>query len=93
MCGEVLLAGKRADSYTQEERRQILSVVFQDFGRYQMQLRENVAIGNLSQLQNDAAIRRALTAVDPDFESWKLDQNLGKLERDGVDLSEENGKK
>ena len=87
VCGEVLLAGKRADSYTPEERRQILSVVFQDFGRYQMQLRENVAIGNLSQLQNDAAIRRALTAVDPDFESWKLDQNLGKLERDGVDLS------
>ncbi len=87
VCGEVLLAGKRADSYTPEERRQILSVVFQDFGRYQMQLRENVAIGNLSQLQNDAAIRRVLTAVDPDFESWKLDQNLGKLERDGVDLS------
>lgn len=85
--GEILLMGKRADAYTPEERRRIMSVVFQDFGKYQMQLRENVAIGNLEKLRDEEAIRRALTAVDPTFDTWELDRNLGKLAQDGVDLS------
>ncbi|MDR1566267.1 MAG: ATP-binding cassette domain-containing protein [Treponema sp.] len=66
--------------------RRVFSVVFQDFCRYTLTLRENVAFGDLSKLHDDSALRRALeTGLAHNIAG--LDAPLGKLEENGVDLS------
>lgn len=68
---------------------QIFGVVFQDFTKYSMSLRENIALGNLSSILDDKQILEALkqaTASDL-LDLSGLDTELGKLEKTGVDLS------
>ena len=67
-----------------------LSVVFQDGQHYMLSLRENVGLGNIDDMQNDNRLEDALTAagVKDLFQLEKgLDQNLGNIFEDAVDLS------
>ncbi len=67
-----------------------LSVVFQDGQHYMLSLRENVGLGNTDDMQNDNRLKDALTAagVKDLFQLEKgLDQNLGNIFEDAVDLS------
>ena len=67
-----------------------LSVVFQDGQHYMLSLRENVGLGNIDDMQNDNRLKDALTAagVKDLFQLEKgLDQNLGNIFEDAVDLS------
>ena len=86
--GKVTFNGVDIRSLSPEQRHRVLSAVFQDYARYTLTLRENIAFGDIQKLHDDAALREALRsgmAEDAVFEN--LDQNLGKLEEDGVDLS------
>jgi len=51
--------GSTCDSGSRCPRRRI-SVVFQDFNRYQFTLRENIGLGSLPNRQNEAQLRRAV---------------------------------
>lgn len=57
--GRILLNGKDAARYSPRSVQQQMSIVFQDFGQYQMTARENVALGQLSAIADDAAVQRA----------------------------------
>lgn len=74
-----------------ESKKRLFGVIFQDYTKYFLTLRENVAFGNLKHLRNDEKIDRALRdgmAQDiAELGEKSLDINLGKLETDGVDLS------
>lgn len=74
-----------------ESKKRLFGVIFQDYTKYFLTLRENVAFGNLKHLRNDEKIDRALRdgmAQDiAELGEKRLDINLGKLETDGVDLS------
>lgn len=86
--GKITINGTDIRRLSPNQRHQVLSAVFQDYARYNLTLRENIAFGDIQKLQDDAALKEALRvgmAEDAVFES--LDQNLGKLEEDGVDLS------
>ena len=86
--GKITFNGTDIRSLSPEQRHRVLSAVFQDYARYTLTLRENVAFGDIQKLHDDNALKEALRAgmaEDSVFES--LDQNLGKLEEDGVDLS------
>ncbi|MCJ7841136.1 polysaccharide deacetylase family protein [Lederbergia sp. NSJ-179] len=61
-------------------------VIFQDFIKLLRPVRENVAIGDISMINNDAALLRALKKADADSFSEGLDTFLGP-EFGGVDLS------
>jgi len=89
--GRVLLDGKDLRAWDERTLRRRIGVLFQDFGRYQFMLRENVAFGDLPKLTDDAAL---LEAVDQggateilERSPAGLDSQLGKWFKGGVELS------
>lgn len=101
--GRILIGGIDLQELPYENLRKIFGVVFQDYFRYELTLRENLAFGNLEKLHDDEALNEAINKsksiklintinlIDKDAKNDKsnkgLDMNLGKLEEDGVDLS------
>ncbi len=89
--GTITIGGVPVREISEELRVKLLSVVFQDFGSFQMSLRENVAFGNLSVLYDDNKIMNALMLAGAEDlvtdNDRGLDRNLGKLDSDGQDLS------
>ncbi|GAG69998.1 unnamed protein product, partial [marine sediment metagenome] len=79
------------DKYDKNSLYQLFGVVFQDYEKYQLTLRENIAFGSIKKINDDEALRKAIkTGLAEEVLSIvgdKLDANLGKLEQDGVDLS------
>ncbi len=90
-AGRVLIGGVNVRDLSEELRRRMLSVVFQDFQEYELTLRENVALGDISALKEDDRIRQALEQAGGAGlylqEEKGLERNLGHLEEDGKDLS------
>lgn len=86
--GRITVGGKDISELSQEAIRQVISVVFQDFGSYQLTLRENVAFGDLSKLDCDGTLREALAFAGAETIAENgLDIHLGRLEEDGIDIS------
>lgn len=86
--GRITVGGKDISVFSPEALRQVISVVFQDFGCYQLTLRENVAFGDLSKLNCEGPLFEALTFAGAEkIAENGLDMNLGRLEEDGIDVS------
>ena len=89
--GRVLIGGVDVRELSRELRKKLLSVVFQDFQGYELTLGENVALGNIEKLGEDAQIREALKLAGGESlyttEERGLKRNLGHLTEDGKDLS------
>lgn len=90
-AGRVMMGGVDIRDLSEEKRRKCLTVVFQDFQGYELTLRENVALGDIDGLEDDARILEALRQAGGEelylHEKKGLEQNLGHLEADGKDLS------
>jgi len=66
--------------------------VFQDFAKYQLSLRDNIAVGNLDFLYDDQELRRALTdaggaSLLSDLKDG-FEQQLGRIFTGGRELSQ-----
>lgn len=89
--GDILLDGRPLSQYTQSQRNQIFAPVFQDFMRYSISLKENIAVGDIDMLHNEAAIRQAaeksLASTIADEHEDGYDTLLGRDFEGGVDLS------
>lgn len=89
--GRVMIGGENVRDLSDEMRRKILTVVFQDFQGYEMTLRENVAFGDIEKMARDELLMDALKLADAvdlaESEEKGLDRNLGHLTEDGKDLS------
>lgn len=84
--GRILINGQDIQELDARELRKVFSVVFQDFCKYELTLRENVAFGDISKLGDNASLNAALkTGLAAGIAA--LDTPLGKLEECGVDLS------
>ncbi len=57
--GEVLINGLDARRFSPSSLRREMSTVFQDFGQYQMTVRENIAIGRIESAADDEAVAKA----------------------------------
>jgi len=84
--GRILINGTDIQTADAAALRRVFSVVFQDFCKYALTLRENVAFGDLSKLRDDNALRDALKMGLAEGIA-ELDTPLGKLEENGVDIS------
>jgi ATP-binding cassette subfamily B protein len=58
--GRILLDGQDVRTLAPEEVRRRMSVVFQDFNRYQLAARENVGLGDITHLDDTPRIERAI---------------------------------
>ena len=89
--GEILLDGKDLREYVLEDLHREIGVIFQDFMRYEMTARENIAVGRVDQPHAQDAIEFAAQKSLADSVVQKLehgyDQMLGRRFEGGVELS------
>lgn len=85
--GRILIDGIEIQAYRKQELNKIVAVVFQDYKEYKLTVRENVAFGNISKINDDARIREAMTIGMIHELGADLDKSLGRIEQDGQDLS------
>lgn len=89
--GDILFDRQSINLFEISSYRSKISAVYQDFGKYDLRLRENIALGNLSEIDHDALLvemieKAGLTSF---FRSNKkdLDLMLGAKFEDAVNLS------
>lgn len=89
--GEILINSKPLVKYSTQILREKIGVVFQDFVKYELSVRENVGFGNLSNLNDDMLINNSIqsSGIEGLINSFpeKLDTQLGKWFADGNQLS------
>src|SRR5919106_2163037 len=89
--GRILLDGVDLREYDLFSLRRNVGVIFQDFVRYDFLLRENIAVGNISRLEDQPAIKAAAGRSLADTVAVGLpggyEQMLGRRFEGGVDLS------
>jgi len=89
--GQVLLDGVDLREYNLEDLYREIGVIFQDFMRYEMTARENIAVGRIDEIDN---LRLVKTAADKSMANEVIErlprdyeQMLGRRFENGVDLS------
>ena len=89
--GQVLLDGVDLREYSLEDLYKEIGVIFQDFMRYEMTARENIAVGQIEEVSNLELLRTAAKKSMADGVIARLpqyyEQMLGRRFDGGVDLS------
>jgi ATP-binding cassette subfamily B protein len=89
--GQVLLDGVDLREYNLEDLYREIGVIFQDFMRYEMTARENIAVGRIEQISNLQLIEQSAQKSMAEDVVAKLpsgyEQMLGRRFDGGVDLS------
>lgn len=89
--GEILLDEISITKYNQTAYQQYFGVIFQDFVKFELTLRENIAMGEIAAIQNqkriDDAAEKSLANEVINAVPGGYDQQLGKRFKQGKDLS------
>lgn len=90
--GAILINGKSIREYTQVQIKSMCAVAYQDFAKYSISMKENIAIGDINRFDdNEANLSKAIKALELESLVEKLPQGLdtylGKIKKSGVDLS------
>jgi ATP-binding cassette, subfamily B, bacterial len=89
--GEVLLDGIDLREYDPIVLRKMFSIVFQDFVRYDMSLRDNIGVGDIREIENlrqiEFAARKANAGPVIKQLPYGYEQMLGRRFEHGVELS------
>jgi len=89
--GQILLDGVDLRDYDVDDLRREIGVIFQDFMRYDLTVRENITVGGLDVASDPDRLRYAVrkSGAHDLIERLPhgLDQMLGRRFEDGVDLS------
>lgn len=89
--GEILIDGVDIKGFQLQDLRQNIGVIFQDFVRFYLTARENIAIGNIGEREDQALIERSaeksLAAQVIENLPLEYEQMLGRRFKEGTDLS------
>jgi ATP-binding cassette subfamily B protein len=89
--GEILMDGIPVKQYNKTKYQQYFGVIFQDFVKFELTLRENIAMGEIGEIGNQPRIANAAEKSLADQVVSELpkgyDQQLGKRFKQGKDLS------
>ena len=89
--GNIYLNGRNIHTIDDREYYQKVNAIFQDYIRYEMTVSENIAVGDISQLYNMAAIEQCAkeSGINDLIEKLpnKYQQQLGKYFNNGIQLS------
>lgn len=89
--GEITLDGIPVQKYDQTQYQQYFGVIFQDFVKFELTLRENIAMGEIGEINNqpriDDAAQKSLANEVISALPRGYDQQLGKRFKQGKDLS------
>jgi len=89
--GRILLDGVDVRHYDAAEYQQLFGAIFQDFVKYYLTAKVNIAVGNISEVENDSlieesAVRSLAHEVIEDLPKG-YDQELGRRFKQGAELS------
>jgi ATP-binding cassette subfamily B protein len=89
--GQILLDGIDLRDYDLEDLYREIGVIFQDFMRYEMTARENIAVGRIEQMSSlhlvEQSAQKSLADQVVDRLPSRYEQMLGRRFEGGVDLS------
>jgi len=89
--GSIKLDGVDLDHFTQQDLRSQISVVFQDFAKYYLTVKDNIWLGDTSLPADTSEIQNAATKADADTFIQKLPKGykttLGRWFQNGEELS------
>lgn len=89
--GHIFLDGKDLRDWDEGALLRRYGVVFQDFNQYQLKFRENVGVGAVDHIEDEARVLRAAKqgGAEPVMEklSAGMDTQLGRWFQDGAELS------
>ena len=89
--GEILLDDIPVKEYYQTQYQKYFGVIFQDFVKFELTLRENIAMGEIEEIKNqeriDSAAEKSLANEVISDLPGGYDQQLGKRFKQGKDLS------
>ena len=85
--GEVFFGDHELRTLNPDRVRSKIGILFQDFVRYELSARENIAFGNLSKIGDTTEIEKIVFAVGLDKKLEDIDMQLGFWFDDGVQLS------
>jgi len=89
--GRILLDGIDLREYDIMDLRRNTGIIFQDYLRYQMSFAQNIAVGNIDELDNRVLIEQSAEKSLANLLAQKLpqqyDQALGRRFNNGVELS------
>ncbi len=89
--GRILIDGVDLRTINLESLRRNIGIIFQDYIRFQLKAKENLAVGNIDQLANldliEASAQKSMANEVIDELPERYEQFLGKRFKDGVDLS------
>jgi len=89
--GRILLDGRDLRDFKLDELRKNVSIIFQDYMKFQLEARENIAVGDIEGLENqmNIEISAGKSLADTVIEKLpgKYKQMLGKRFMGGVELS------
>ncbi|XBM35229.1 ABC transporter ATP-binding protein [Bacillus licheniformis] len=90
-AGNIFLEGKDLCQIDENELSEYVSVVFQDFVRYALSVKENIALSDISQIDNLNEIKQTafLSGADSFIEALPngYDTTLGKVLPNSIDIS------
>jgi ATP-binding cassette, subfamily B, bacterial len=90
-AGQILLDGVDLREYNLDSLWREIGVIFQDFTKYEMTASENIAVGDIAQIDNSFRVRAAAMKSLAEKVVRKLphgyNQVLGRMFEGGVDLS------
>lgn len=90
--GKILINGRLILSYSQADLKALCAVAYQDFMKYSISVKENIAIGDINNLDNnESEIKKALELMELNEIVNRLpagiETPLGKIRENGVDFS------
>jgi ATP-binding cassette subfamily B protein len=86
--GEILVNGRELRTIPQPELKSLYSLVYQDFARYQISMRDNVAFGHKDREARFSEVSEALSLGETiDHLKEGADTPLGRLYENGQELS------
>jgi ABC-type multidrug transport system fused ATPase/permease subunit len=89
--GQILIDGKDIREYNLETLRRRIGIIFQDYFKYELTVKENIGIGNIEEINNIEKIKQSAEKSDADKFITSLangyNHQLGRIFNDGVELS------
>jgi ATP-binding cassette subfamily C protein len=83
----IKINGVSLNNIDMESLHKLTGILFQDYCKFELPVRDNVGFGNINEIENDSQIIKSLKKADVDFLSSDLNQQLGKWFSDGIQLS------
>lgn len=82
----ILYNGISLNNYDETQLKNCIAILFQDFTKYELTVRENIGFGNIENIDNDDDMEKALNKASATFIN-NLDEQLGLWFQDGRQLS------